>query len=448
MVPTLLTDSLDPRDVTLRHGSLLGLAEIVLACADGKLRDRAFSGKSLATLSDLVQTIEKKRLYRGKGGEQMREAVCRFIECLARAGIPLTVPQQVRLLDAIDACIPHPSEKIQLQAVRALGALMNSYFPVGPKGPTDRLQKRVVDKYVKQVRTSINPAVTRGFALALGFLPAKLLAPSSDVLDTVLACLCRASRADAKVGNDKDSESRRHALTSLPRVCKTVGIGRERSTKEEFPLVELSKKQVDHVFRAFFSGLGDYNLDRRGDVGSWSRIVSMDGLEELSVQLSEECSAMVETYFDNDICVRIVGGLLKQLAEKLDSVRSHAGKCLERLLRKSDPELPFIPKKGFLNTTLKLKDGGASVNWANAAVTFPMVIQVAEVDEFFHLIISGIVVSVGCLTESVSRPATSALVGWVREGSGTSRVERLGEGKVVTSSIIEYLLCRGFSRCT
>ena len=179
VVPTLLTDSLDPRDVTLRHGSLLGLAEIVLACADGKLRDRAFSGKSLATLSDLVQTIEKKRLYRGKGGEQMREAVCRFIECLARAGIPLTAPQQVRLLDAIDACIPHPSEKIQLQAVRALGSLMNSYFPVGPKGPTDRLQKRVVDKYVKQVRTSINPAVTRGFALALGFLFEKFVVYSS-----------------------------------------------------------------------------------------------------------------------------------------------------------------------------------------------------------------------------------------------------------------------------
>ena len=430
VIPSLLSDSLDPRDVTLRHGSLLGLAEILLACPALEQRDRVFPSSTLVSLVELVPTIEKKRLYRGKGGEQMREAVCRFIECLACVGIPLTVQQQVKLLDTIDSCIPHPSEKIQLQATKALGALMDSYFPIGPKGPSDRLQKRVVEKYVKQVVTSVNPAATRGFALALGVLPAKLLAPSTMVLDTVLSCLCRASRVDAKVGNEKDAETRRNALISIARVSATVGVCKKHiSDTTEFALVGLSKKQVDHVFDAFFAGLDDYNLDRRGDVGSWSRIVAMDGLEKVSMKLIQEYTDLNEDLIDKDTCIRVVGGLLKQLAEKLDSVRIRAGECLEHILSKCDPPFPFIPQKDHILNALRIVGGNGFVNWADAAVTFPMVMQAAEVEEFFYFVISGIIVSVGCLTESVSKHATMALVSWLKDGNRTERVERLGDGE-------------------
>jgi hypothetical protein len=99
VVPYLLENSLDVRDVQLRHGSVLGLAEIILAFGDLKPGDSDFGGilsdKLLADIADLVPTIEKKRLYRGKGGEQMRAAVCRLIECISITRIPLTVPQQV-----------------------------------------------------------------------------------------------------------------------------------------------------------------------------------------------------------------------------------------------------------------------------------------------------------------------------------------------------------------
>ena len=150
----------------------------------------------------------------------MRSAVCRLIECISISRIPLTVPQQVRLLDSVDTCLSHPNETIQEQAGSALFALTRSYFPVSSNGPSARLQSRVVDKYTKTARTNINPAATRGFSLALGCLPAKILAPSSKVLDMTLSCLCRISHPRATVGNEKDAETRKNALVSLSRICE------------------------------------------------------------------------------------------------------------------------------------------------------------------------------------------------------------------------------------
>jgi hypothetical protein len=335
----------------------------------------------------------------------------------------------VRLLDTVDACLPHPNEGIQKQAGKALSALMRSYFPVGTKGPSDRLQKRVVDKYVKEATTNINPAATRGFSLALGCLPAKLLAPSSKVLDSSLAFLCRASRPDATVGNDKDAETRRNALVSLARICETVGV--KPNLNDNAGVVVVSPKQLGHVFTALFGGLNDYNMERRGDVGSLSRIVAMQGLVTLALTTTKELD-VADEYFNKDTCTKLIGGLLKQLAEKLDAVRSEAGNCLLRILKQKEPPIPYIPQKDRLIDSLRPKGSGnadeLNINWADASETFPMVIQALDIEEYFDHIISGLVISVGCLTQSVAKQASAVLVQWVKE-SNDENINRLGEGE-------------------
>ena len=99
----------------------------------------------------------------------------------------------------------HPNEDIQNNAAEALRALLCNHFPVGEKGPSTRLQNRVVDKYVSIVRTEDNAAATRGFSLALGVLPAKLLAPTHEVLDSVLECLCYALAKESLVGGEGEA---------------------------------------------------------------------------------------------------------------------------------------------------------------------------------------------------------------------------------------------------
>ena len=80
---------------------MLGIAEMVLAF--GKLRKESsrhqhIKGETLAAIADLVPRIERARLYRGRGGEIMRSAACRAVECLSLAEIPLSVAQQVRFV--------------------------------------------------------------------------------------------------------------------------------------------------------------------------------------------------------------------------------------------------------------------------------------------------------------------------------------------------------------
>ena len=255
---------------------------------------------------------------------------------------------QVRLLDSIDACLVHPTEGIQKNAARALGALMYHYFPVGTSGPSSRLQGRVADKYIGIVRSEDNPAATRGFCLALGHLPAKLLAPSSMVLDSILSCLIGASRKDTLVGNEADAETRRNALLSLVKICTTVGLA--TNEKNAPNICPLNKCQLERVFESMFEALQDYNTDRRGDVGSWSRMVAIDGIETLAylairatttfphscqvraatekssdapsftqrrVQRPKPCGRSLRfTYFDERIAHSILDALLKQLGEK------------------------------------------------------------------------------------------------------------------------------------
>lgn len=455
-VPYLVEHGLN-EDLHVRHGAVLGLAEVMLAL--GEMEKNSFEDFDYETLESVVELlagIEKARLYRGRGGEIMRSAVCRLIECISKAKVPLAVKQQVRYLDSIDACLKHPNEDIQKAAADALFFLMRNYFPVRENGPSDRLQKRVVDKYVNIVNTSVNPAETRGFTLALGSLPSKLLAPSSSVLSSVLDCLFNAARYDARVGNEADAETRRNAVLSIARICETVGVGcckGDSSENDIGPTVTLSSDMVGDVYAAFLLALDDYNVDRRGDVGSWSRVAAMRGLESLtyatvSFMCLESENANERPWFDESMCVRVLGGLLKQFSEKLDSVRSHAGGCLSRMLTCSSPTIPFVPSKDYLLEILQLnpQNGGSLkvTNWANPAITYRMAMEAAEIAELFPCVVSGIIISVGGLGESVSRYSEEALLTWIRKPSATNttvdRPTRLAHGKKMEGVTIYYCL--------
>lgn len=341
-----------------------------------------------------------------------------------------------------------------------------------------------MDKYISIVKTEDNPAATRGFTLALGSLPSKLLAPSQQVLDSVLDCLCNASRKDSLVGGEGDAETRRNAVTALVNVCQTVGIESkqaDQSNVEASPISPLSKEQTIRVFDTLLDAMEDYNMDRRGDVGSWSRMAAMEGLETLACLAVESSAAyphssyqatpnsqsvheemIVPSFaerissfssqdetkhtspfsnastitFDEALCLRILSALLKQLGEKLDAVRNQAGECLERLLISNSPRLPFVPFRRVLARALKLN--GQPKNWSNPSETFPLLMCAINIDEFLEPVLSGIVISVGGLTESVSKSSCAALFEWIRElrhAKATPRIIQMGEGGE------QYLYC-------
>jgi len=459
VLPRLL-DQCFSEDLATRHGSLLAVAEVTI-------KSLPLDDSTRTIIADLIPSIEKRRLYRGRGGEVMRAAACRLIECISVSRLPLSVKQQVRLLDSIDACLVHPTEGIQKIAAQALGALMYHYFPVGKSGPSSRLQGRVVDKYIGIIGSEDNPAATRGFCLALGHLPPKLLAPSSVVLDSILSCLIDASRKDTLVGNEGDAETRRNALLSLVKVCTAVGlVTNEKSPSDSCPL---NKCQLERVFKSMFEALQDYSTDRRGDVGSWSRMVAIDGIVTLAylairatttfphsckahaatekladapslsqrrVQRLKPCGRSFRlTYFDENLAHSILDALLKQLGEKLDTVRCKAGESLERLLFSSDPQFPFVPHRELFLQAFRI---GNVKTWSDPSVTFPLLFRVISIDDFATPILAGAVISVGGLTESVAKSSCAALFDWVKCLRSTKTLSKLTKMGEVLLHIFEH----------
>ncbi len=503
----------------VRHGALIGVAEVVLALGDchsslqeegtgegagaeggeppeneddndGKKKNLGLasiiSDTVLTSLSNLVAVIEKARLYRGRGGEIMRAAVSRYIECMARSKVPLTVKQQVGILDTVDANLKHPKENIQKAAADALYAVTRSYFPVGEKGPSDRLNSRTVEKYISAVNTDENPAATRGYSLALGSLPSKLLAPSLDTLESVIDCLCRSSNPNSKVGGEGDAETRKNSIESLFRVCETVGIGISPEANCNYPTVALNPDLVKKVFGALLDAMKDYNTDRRGDVGSWSRMAAMTSMEQL-IYLTVKASNVPQNapdsasdggteydapyipslatrfeslepdvmdkaknclvdnkplrdyptyeasiYFDDECCAKIIGAMLKQLSEKLDLVRNQAGTCLQRLLSTKHPAVPFVSHKKLLLEALLLNSSDQR-NWATPEITFPLVMRAINIDTFFYDILSGVIVSVGGLTESVQKSSSKAFMDYLKalkSAKTIGRTAKVGHGLI------------------
>lgn len=135
-------------------------------------------------------------------------------------------------------------------------------------------------------------------------------------------------------------------------------------------------------------------------------------------------------FFDEQMCCSVLSALLKQLGEKLDLVRCKAGECLERLLMNASPRLPFVPFRRILVQALGLNERGK--NWADPALTFPLLMKVCSSHDFTEPILSGVVISVGGLTESVSKSSSASLFEWIRglrTAKAMPKIFRMGEGE-------------------
>ena len=422
ILPNVVSASLNRNDLLVRHGNAIATSSLIRALA--KIEKSPPVGDALLKdIRNLVPRLEKARLYRGRGGEIMRGAACRVIEALSIAEHPLTRRAQMRLLDTIDECVKHPTVSISEAAADALAALTKSYFPPGADSGAD--EERMPLKYCKILQTDDNPGARRGFALALGALPAKLIACNKTMTDMVLKTLI--ASADSK-RNDlskgaSDAETRRNAIVSLGRISGII-----------LPSAECSNEQAVQLVEAVLQGLEDYETDSRGAVGSWVRIASLKALPRVlqslrnrEITLSESkdgddtrVAAKAYSLCTPEILERIISAILSQLCGKIDVVRENAGSALNLILTSKDPVIPCIPLRPRLEalmgdiTSQQNTHGGTEsiAGWGEPSVVFPLVVKLLRCDPFRTAIISGLTESVGDINESSAKSARSAILLW------------------------------------
>lgn len=416
LIPSTLSS-----DLCMRHGATLATAEIVLAL---HRFDYALATEKQKQVAGVVPAIEKARLYRGKGGEIMRSAVSRFIECISSSH--LLLPEKIKrsLLDTLSENLRHPNSQIQNDAVKALEHFVGAYLVT----TNNEGASSITSKYLEQL-TDQNVAVRRGSAMALGVLPYELLANRwRDVL-LKLSSSCMIENKP----EDRDAEARVNAVKGLILVLKTLTQERDCFSiccgEDGMSLYHLIKNEV---MLSLFKALDDYSVDNRGDVGSWIREAAMEGLETctyiLCIKDSNGKSHGVESvserpnndvadnnqavsFFDANLATNVIGGIAKQAVEKMDKIREAAAKVLQRILYNKAIFIPFIPYRENLE---EIVPNETDLKWGVPTFSYQHFVQLLRFSCYSRSVLSGLVISIGGLQDSLRKASISALLKYLQ----------------------------------
>eukprot|EP00004_Rigifila_ramosa_P020245 TRINITY_DN5246_c0_g1_i1.p1 TRINITY_DN5246_c0_g1~~TRINITY_DN5246_c0_g1_i1.p1 ORF type:complete len:953 (-),score=244.07 TRINITY_DN5246_c0_g1_i1:1026-3854(-) len=275
LVPLALSENL-----FVRHGAVLALAEILRGLweHDRPNFEKHVSPELQKEIRNVVPNLEKARLYRGRGGELVRAAVCNLIEWMCRT---LKLPEKtcLRFNETIQENLAHPQEKVQESAVSAFSGLCTHLFAsISPASSTT-----ICSQLFSQKENEL-PSTRRGLALSLGVFPAHILEISENfpgIISTLDYCSKIHNRPDFD-----DVETRRNAVVSLSKLSHTL-----RSSPR---LTVQWESWSEFVLRVCLLGLEDHTIDNRGDVGSWVR-------ESCALTLLEwlRCTVSAQTLINN-----------------------------------------------------------------------------------------------------------------------------------------------------
>ncbi|GMF11521.1 unnamed protein product [Phytophthora lilii] len=295
LFPRLLVSALDPdAEVIVRHGAVISIAELLTCLAqvpvyiDGELQKK---------VKMLPIEVDKRRLFRGRGGEMIRTAVCNVIEVISNSRLSLGFAHVKKYLSMLEECFVHPNESVRDAAIDAFGAFTAQYCPkIFEKGSPVHVtyMKALIPRFIssgitvvsKQGRLSVqvpnpNVAARRGFLRAVGVAAKELVQPCiKEVLDAVI----QSASLQEPATEDEDPGSRVAAVQAL--------VDLSSRPPAEIDLGKMEDAVVLTLVRCIHQ---DYRLDERGDVGSWVRREAMLGLEKL---LLGECTHAQSQHFN------------------------------------------------------------------------------------------------------------------------------------------------------
>mmetsp|Transcript_4041 Transcript_4041/g.3867 ORF Transcript_4041/g.3867 Transcript_4041/m.3867 type:complete len:1193 (-) Transcript_4041:55-3633(-) len=387
-------------------------------------------------VKEIVPTIEKKRLYRGKGGQIIRISVSRFCECLAKSSIVLSGNLIIKIQETLNESVMHNAPEVSDAAQAGLSEFSKAYH----NSPGTQLVEITLKKYLKTMQEfnsnkEIPANIARGSASGIGCLNFTLICtmPKEAIFALIEATKIRGTELD-------DPETRRNAASALGQLVsfmilnsKTPNPGNVRF-EDELPIHEFDNELVNLVFDCLYSCTEDYTNDKRGDVGSWVRGAAIQSLQ----MIVSTGIAISEPAWEKIICV-----LLRQLVEKIDRLRQLAGDIITNLLQNytlpawSQVLLPlFVYNQEYmqqfketqekLQKTESLPDQSEmpiqsitsnyerSSLWSVPSFAFPLVVPLLDESRFRRDMIRGIIISVGGITESTVKSSSEELVKYVK----------------------------------
>ncbi|XP_043244301.1 tubulin-specific chaperone D-like [Amphibalanus amphitrite] len=402
-------------DLNARHGAVLAVAEVVHALSEHARRHghdatQYIDSATQQFIAGLCDELGRRQMLRGLGGELMRHALCHLIRKASEAELPLRNTPTIASWQALlDDCLTHREEAVRGYAVAALPAFTRAYVTASPSdvtaGPSDgggdvtdgdatssAAGDGLLDRYLAEV-DSDSQNNRRGFALAVGSLPAKLFAGKLQrVLKHLLVCC--ASTPQTRLW----AECRRDGISAVTDVCLTVGVDASDDGSSH-----VCAANIEEIYDCLLTGLEDYTSDNRGDVGAWIREAAISGLQRVTLMVTGACPELLS----DDMVRRTMTGLSQQAVEKIDRTRSVAGAALSALLH-ADPPVPRVPDRDALLEILPASVC-ASINWGSERETLPRLSRLLALPVYRPAVLLGLLVSAGGITERLVQQASEQL---------------------------------------
>lgn len=404
-------------DLNTRHGALLSMAQLIHSLSEladshqqENLADKYFTEDFVSQFRKVLSEIFDEKFFRGSGGEYMRPAVCFFLKKFSLCKqLHTKLKFDKTFIEECEhfliQCIEHNKESVQLSAAETLPF----YCDLPPYHQGDLI---LVDLFIQNLRQTSKDYVRSGYSFALGHFPSFFLAKNdnfrkiSSVLITASKCGSGALDEQINKNTTKPAEidstwvqARRDAIKSLTWLFRSV------NSVDDMKKFNLNESDFSEVFDCFLTGLDDYSNDAKGDTGSKVREVSMEALEFL-LSLSAKLSLKLAS--DIKLVEKILSGLMQQAVERIDRTRNIAGKTFCSILFNSELRI----NSDSLNELRKVfvKKECDTIDWNLAYVSMPMFVKFLNLRQFQTNLLIGFVYSIGSLTESVVKSATSSFI--------------------------------------
>ncbi|KAI6660085.1 Tubulin-specific chaperone D [Oopsacas minuta] len=131
------------------------------------------------------------------------------------------------------------------------------------------------------------------------------------------------------------------------------------------------------------------------------------------VALSQQVIKQQINLFQEDWCIDMLCGLIKQANERIDRVRLTASSSIITLIHKSAIDIPYIPH---INELRKIFPQDPT-QLINPSESFSITVKAIKLDTYRKSVLSGLVISIGGVSESVIRAASSSLLEQIKEVS-------------------------------
>jgi hypothetical protein len=414
VLPQML-DQLFNTDLNTRHGAILVLGELIHSLCEQQteLVRKYFPNELISKLKEVLSQMLDEKYFKNTSGELMRPSVCLLVRKLSISNLfQHTDTFDQRFLDECEKflveCLENAKDTVQMAAVDTLPHFCRLYF----SKQSDSFEKsfKLVDMLIERSRSTSKEYVRSGYCLALGNLPAKLLRTNSNftkiVEELILASKCICGPITGQI-QEKGKKEVGWILARRDAICAITNLLGKIHSNEDFVELNFTNDLIMKVFECFFHGLNDYSIDARGDSGSKVRCASIHALESLTELVAKH--NLVEFVNNEVLIVKIFASILQQAVERIDRMRSVAGRTLVNLLYNQYLNVDKFAFSSAIKSVFT-KNKCARIDWNMAQETLPMFAKLFSIAEFQTNLLLGFIYSIGSLTETLVKAANSSLL--------------------------------------